>query len=309
MGQGRPHGELFVLQARPETVHSQKTPVLRVFRLLKRGEVLAEGLAVGEAIAMGRARVLKDPKEMDRFQEGEVLVTETTNPDWEPIMKKAAAIVTERGGRTSHAAIVARELGVPAVVGAVGATRSVPEGEEVTVSCAEGERGVVYRGRLPFEVEEIRPETLPRTRTRILVNVGTPEEALRTSLLPTDGVGLLRMEFVFASHVRVHPLALTRFETLPKEVRRQVEEVTEAYPDKRAYFVETLSQGIGLIAAAFYPRPVLLRFSDFKTNEYARLLGGHLFEPKEENPMLGWRGRAATTTRTTRRASSWRWPR
>ncbi|BCP98619.1 phosphoenolpyruvate synthase [Thermus thermophilus] len=285
-----PTGELFVLQARPETVHSQKTPVLRVFRLLKRGEVLAEGLAVGEAIAMGRARVLKDPKEMDRFQEGEVLVTETTNPDWEPIMKKAAAIVTERGGRTSHAAIVARELGVPAVVGAVGATRSVPEGEEVTVSCAEGERGVVYRGRLPFEVEEIRPETLPRTRTRILVNVGTPEEALRTSLLPTDGVGLLRMEFVFASHVRVHPLALTRFETLPKEVRRQVEEVTEAYPDKRAYFVERLSEGIGLIAAAFYPRPVLLRFSDFKTNEYARLLGGHLFEPKEENPMLGWRG-------------------
>ncbi|BFH75383.1 phosphoenolpyruvate synthase [Thermus thermophilus] len=285
-----PTGELFVLQARPETVHSQKTPVLRVFRLLKRGEILAEGLAVGEAIAVGRARVLKDPKEMDRFQEGEVLVTETTNPDWEPIMKKAAAIVTERGGRTSHAAIVARELGVPAVVGAVGATRSVPEGEEVTVSCAEGERGVVYRGRLPFEVEEIRPETLPRTRTRILVNVGTPEEALRTSLLPTDGVGLLRMEFVFASHVRVHPLALTRFETLPKEVRRQVEEVTEAYPDKRAYFVERLSEGIGLIAAAFYPRPVLLRFSDFKTNEYARLLGGHLFEPKEENPMLGWRG-------------------
>ena len=285
-----PTGELFVLQARPETVHSQKTPVLRVFRLLKRGEVLAEGLAVGEAIAAGRARILKDPKEMDRFQEGEVLVTETTNPDWEPIMKKAAAIVTERGGRTSHAAIVARELGVPAVVGAVGATRSVPEGEEVTVSCAEGERGVVYRGRLPFEVEEIRPETLPRTRTRILVNVGTPEEALRTSLLPTDGVGLLRMEFVFASHVRVHPLALTRFETLPKEVRRQVEEVTEAYPDKRAYFVERLSEGIGLIAAAFYPRPVLLRFSDFKTNEYARLLGGHLFEPKEEKPMLGWRG-------------------
>ncbi|BAW02464.1 phosphoenolpyruvate synthase [Thermus thermophilus] len=285
-----PTGELFVLQARPETVHSQKAPVLRVFRLLKRGEVLAEGLAVGEAIAAGRARVLRDPREMDRFQEGEVLVTETTNPDWEPIMKKAAAIVTERGGRTSHAAIVARELGVPAVVGAVGATRSVPEGEEVTVSCAEGERGVVYRGRLPFEVEEIRPETLPKTRTRILVNVGTPEEALRTSLLPTEGVGLLRMEFVFASHVRVHPLALTRFETLPKEVRRQVEEITEAYPDKRAYFVERLSEGIGLIAAAFYPRPVLLRFSDFKTNEYARLLGGHLFEPKEENPMLGWRG-------------------
>ncbi|WP_244880582.1 phosphoenolpyruvate synthase [Thermus parvatiensis] len=304
-----PTGELFVLQARPETVHSQKSPVLRVFRLLKRGEVLAEGLAVGEAIATGKARILKDPKEMDRFQEGEVLVTETTNPDWEPIMKKAAAIVTERGGRTSHAAIVARELGVPAVVGAVGATRSVPEGEEVTVSCAEGERGVVYRGRLPFEVEEIRPETLPRTRTRILVNVGTPEEALRTSLLPTDGVGLARMEFIFASHVRVHPLALTRFEALPPEVKRQVEEITEAYRDKRAYFVETLSQGIALIAAAFYPRPVLLRFSDFKTNEYARLLGGTSLSPRRKTPCWGGGGRAATTTRTTRRAFSWRWPR
>jgi pyruvate,water dikinase len=285
-----PTGELFVLQARPETVHSQKSPVLRVYRLLDRGEVLAEGLAVGEAIAQGRARILRNPKEMDRFQEGEVLVTETTNPDWEPIMKKAAAIVTERGGRTSHAAIVARELGVPAIVGAAGATRGIPEGEEVTVSCAEGEVGRVYRGRLPYEVEEIHPESLPRTRTKILVNVGTPEEALKVSLLPTEGVGLLRMEFVFASHVRVHPLALTRYEALPKEVRRQVDEATEGYGDKRAYFVERLSEGIALIAAAFYPRPVLLRFSDFKTNEYARLIGGHLFEPKEENPMLGWRG-------------------
>ncbi|MEZ0348913.1 MAG: phosphoenolpyruvate synthase [Thermus sp.] len=285
-----PTGELFILQARPETVHAQKSPVLRVYRLLARGEVVAEGLAVGEAIATGRARILKDPKKMDRFQEGEVLITETTNPDWEPIMKKAAAIVTERGGRTSHAAIVARELGVPAVVGAVGATRAIPEGEAVTVSCAEGEVGRVYRGALPFEVEEIRPEALPRTKTRILVNVGTPEEALKASLLPTDGVGLARMEFVFASHVRVHPLALTRFETLPLSVQREVEALTEAYGDKRAYFVDRLSQGVGLIAAAFYPRPVILRFSDFKTNEYARLVGGHLFEPKEENPMLGWRG-------------------
>ncbi|TFU17210.1 MULTISPECIES: phosphoenolpyruvate synthase [Thermus] len=285
-----PTGELFILQARPETVHSQKTPVLRVYRLLARGEVLAEGLAVGEAIATGRARVLRDPKEMERFQEGEVLVTETTNPDWEPIMKRAAAIVTERGGRTSHAAIVARELGVPAVVGAMGATERIPDGEAVTVSCAEGETGRIYRGALPFEVEEVRPDTLPKTRTQILVNVGTPDEALRASLLPTDGVGLLRMEFVFASHVRVHPLALTRFPSLPKEVQRQVAELTEGYPDKRAYFVDRLAQGIALIAAAFYPRPVLLRFSDFKTNEYARLVGGHLFEPKEENPMLGWRG-------------------
>jgi pyruvate,water dikinase len=285
-----PTGELFVLQARPETVHSQKSPVLRVYRLLDRGEVLAEGLAVGEAIAQGRARILRNPKEMDRFQEGEVLVSETTNPDWEPIMKKAAAIVTERGGRTSHAAIVARELVLPAIVGAAGATRGIPEGEEVTVSCAEEEVGRVYRGRLPYEVEEIHPESLPKTRTKILVNVGTLEEALKVSLLPTEVVGLLRMEFVFASHVRVHPLALTRYEALPKEVHRQVDEATKGYGDKRAYFVERLSEGIALIAAAFYPRPVLLRLSDFKTNEYARLIGGHLFEPKEENPMLGWRG-------------------
>jgi pyruvate,water dikinase len=285
-----PTGELFIVQARPETVHSQKAPVLRVYRLQQKGEVLAEGLAVGEGVAVGRARVLRDPKEMDRFQPGEVLVTETTNPDWEPIMKKAAAIVTERGGRTSHAAIVAREIGVPAVVGAAGATRRVAEGEEVTVSCAEGEVGRVYRGALAFEVEEVSPEALPRTRTRILLNVGNPEEALKLGRLPVDGVGLARMEFIFASHVRVHPLALTRYEALPQEVRRQVDELTEGHSDKRAYFVDTLAQGIALIAAAFHPRPVLLRFSDFKTNEYARLVGGHLFEPKEENPMLGWRG-------------------
>ncbi len=285
-----PTGELFILQARPETVHAQKAPVLKVYRLEGKGEVLVEGLAVGEAIAQGRARLLRSPKEMDRFQEGEVLVTETTNPDWEPIMKRAAAIVTERGGRTSHAAIVARELGVPAVVGALGAMARIPEGEVVTVSCAQGEVGRVFRGALPYRVEEVRPETLPRTRTRVMVNVGAPEEALRVSLLPTDGVGLARMEFIFASHVRVHPLALTRFDGLPPGLKRQVEEITEAYRDKRAYFVDTLAQGIALIAAAFYPRPVILRFSDFKTNEYARLIGGEVFEPKEENPMLGWRG-------------------
>lgn len=285
-----PTGELFIVQARPETVHSRKAPLLRVYRLLERGEVLAEGLAVGEGVATGRARILRSPKEMDQFQEGEVLVTETTNPDWEPIMKKAAAIVTERGGRTSHAAIVAREIGIPAVVGTAGATRRIPEGEEVTVSCAEGEVGRIYRGVLPFAVEELPPEALPKTRTRILLNLGNPEEALRLGRLPVDGVGLARMEFIFASHVRIHPLALTRYKILPQKVKRQVDALTEGYSDKRAYFVDTLAQGIALIAAAFYPRPVLLRFSDFKTNEYARLIGGELFEPREENPMLGWRG-------------------
>ncbi|MGQ9735303.1 MAG: phosphoenolpyruvate synthase [Thermaceae bacterium] len=282
-------GEVYILQARPETVHAQKAPVLKVYRLLERGRILAEGLAVGEGIAVGRARILNDPKEMDQFQPGEVLVTETTNPDWEPIMKKASAIVTERGGRTSHAAIVARELGIPAVVGAPEARKRIPSGV-VTVSTAEGEVGRVYEGQLSYSVEEISPQALPKTRTKIMLNLGNPAEALRLGRLPVDGVGLARMEFIFASHVRVHPLALTRYETLPHQVRRQVDALTQGYSDKQAYFVDTLAQGIALIAAAFYPRPVLLRFSDFKTNEYARLIGGHLFEPKEENPMLGWRG-------------------
>ena len=282
--------ELFVVQARPETVHSQKKPVLRRYRLLEQGRVLVQGLAVGDKIAAGRVRVILDPDEMDRFQPGEVLVTRITDPDWEPIMKIAAAIVTDRGGRTSHAAIVSRELGIPAVVGTEVATQVLKTGQEVTVSAAEGEVGKVYEGRLKFEVEEIDPEKLPRPKTKIMLNVGNPEEALKNALLPSDGVGLLRMEFVFASWVGVHPLALIHFDRLPIRVKRQVAEKTKGYDDKTFYFVDKLSQGIGLIAAAFWPRPVILRFSDFKTNEYAGLLGGELFEPKEENPMLGWRG-------------------
>jgi len=283
-------GELFIVQARPETVHSQKKPVLRRYHLEETGEVLVEGLAVGDKIAAGKVRVILDPNEMDRFQPGEVLVTRITDPDWEPIMKIAAAIVTDRGGRTSHAAIVSRELGIPAVVGTENATQVLKTGQEVTVSTAEGEVGRVYRGRLKYRVEEIDPEKLPRPKTEIMLNVGNPEEALKNALLPTDGVGLLRLEFVFASWVGVHPLALIHFDELPIQVRRRVAEKTRGYDDKTFYFVDKLSQGIGLIAAAFWPRPVILRFSDFKTNEYAGLLGGELFEPKEENPMLGWRG-------------------
>ena len=282
--------ELFIVQARPETVHSQKKPVLRRYRLLEKGRVLTEGLAVGDKIATGKARVILDKNRMDEFQPGEVLVTEITDPDWEPIMKIAAAIVTNRGGRTSHAAIVARELGIPAVVGTENGTEVIKTGEEVTVSAAEGEVGRVYEGRLKFEVEEIDPEKLPRPKTKIYFNVGQPEAALADALLPVDGVGLLRMEFVFASWVGVHPLALVHFDSLPIQIKRQVAEKTKGYDDKTFYFVDKLSQGIGLIAAAFWPRPVILRFSDFKTNEYAGLLGGELFEPKEENPMLGWRG-------------------
>jgi len=284
-------GELFVVQARPETVHSRrKTTELHVYTLRERSRALATGLAVGEGIASGAARVIHDVALIDRFRPGEVLVTDTTDPDWEPIMKIASAIVTDRGGRTSHASIVARELGIPAVVGAGNATAVLATGSTVTVSCAEGEKGVVYDGKLRFDVEAIDVAELPRPRTRMMLNVGNPEQAFKLSLLPSDGVGLARMEFIFASWVGVHPLALTRYATLPPETRDAVDRVTGGYADKTSYLVDRLAQGIGTIAAAFHPRPVILRFSDFKTNEYAKLVGGKSFEPHEENPMLGWRG-------------------
>ncbi len=284
-------GELFVVQARPETVHSQRgSPVLRLFSLPEQGERVVDGLAVGEAVASGPARIIGDPSQMRAFRQGDVLVTEITDPDWEPILKLAAAVITERGGRTSHAAIVARELGIPAVVGATEAKQRIPMGEEVTVSCAEGEVGHVYRGKLPFRVEEIDPGSLPKPRTRVLLNLADPERAFTYAQLPCDGVGLVRMEFIFTNWVKVHPLALTRFETLPEHVQKEIAELTRGWGDRKEYLVDVLAQGIATIAAAFWPRPVILRFSDFKTNEYARLLGGEQFEPHEENPMLGWRG-------------------
>jgi pyruvate,water dikinase len=284
-------GDLYVVQARPETVHSQRSnPTVRLYTIKSGASALVQGLAIGDGVVQGKVRVLHDPRQADTFRQGEILVTEITDPDWEPIMKLAVGVVTDRGGRTSHAAIVARELGVPALVGATGATTSLAQGAEVTLSCAEGETGRVYRGAVPFSVEEIDPATLPRPRTQILLNAGNPEHALRLSLLPSDGVGLARMEFVFASWVGVHPLALTRYATLSAAEQRRIDAVTAGYADKTEYFVDRLAQGIGTIAAAFHPRPVILRFSDFKTNEYARLLGGASFEPTEENPMLGWRG-------------------
>ena len=286
-----PDGSLYIVQARPETVHSAKhTPTLKLYELIERGPVLLEGLAVGDQIAAGAARVIADPADMATFQAGEVLVTESTNPDWEPVLKTARAVITARGGRTSHAAIVARELGIPAVVGAPRALAAVATGRTVTVSCAEGEVGRVYDGALAFRTDEIDPASLPATRTKILLNVGDPEQAFKMALLPSDGVGLARMEFIFASWVRVHPLALTRYAGLPAAVRDQVDALAGRYADKREYFVDTLAQGIAVLAAAFWPRPVILRFSDFKTNEYAHLIGGAAFESAEENPMLGWRG-------------------
>ena len=284
-------GSLFIVQARPETVHARRSAsTVEVFALRQEGPVLVEGLAVGERIASGVTRVVRDPKAISQLRAGEVLVTEITDPDWEPIMKSAAAIVTERGGRTSHAAIVARELGIPAVVGAVGATTLLADNTDVTVSCAGGETGRVLAGRLDYDVTEIDVASLPASPTAIMMNLADPEQAFRVAQYPNDGVGLARMEFIFASWVRVHPLALTRFDQLAPRVQADVAELTAGYDDKREYFVDKLSQGIATLAAAFWPKPVILRFSDFKTNEYARLLGGADFEPTESNPMIGWRG-------------------
>ena len=284
-------GQLFVLQARPETVHSnRKGTALRIYKLTGKGEQLAQGLAVGEGIATGTARVIRSAAQFDQFKPGEILVTENTDPDWEPIMKTASGIVTERGGRTSHAAIVARELGIPAVVGTGNATAKIPHGAAVTLSCAEGEQGRIYRGALEYEVEEVDRTHFARPRTQMMLNVGNPEQAFQTAMLPNDGVGLARMEFIFASWVKVHPLALTRYDKLDETTRAEVDAITRGYEDKTEYFVDKLAQGIGTICAAFHPKPVILRLSDFKSNEYATLLGGKAFEPSEENPMIGWRG-------------------
>lgn len=286
-------GELFVLQARPETVHAlaRHASLLEEYRLERRGEVLLRGRAVGQKIGSGLVRVIRDVEELSTFQPGEVLVADMTDPDWEPTMKMAAAIVTNRGGRTCHAAIVSRELGVPCVVGTERATAVLHTGEPVTVSCAEGEQGLVYAGRIPFRCERIDLGALPRPRTRVMLNVGDPERALALAFLPNDGVGLAREEFIISSAIQVHPLALTRFDELPEgPARAQIAELTRHYASKPDYFVDRLAEGVGRIAAAFYPKDVIVRLSDFKTNEYARLLGGEAFEPKEDNPMLGFRG-------------------
>ena len=285
-------GELFIVQARPETVQSQKSKtVLRTYQLQEKSKVLLTGRSVGEMIGQGKARVILDVPEINLFQAGEVLVTNRTDPDWEPIMKKASAIVTNSGGRTCHASIIAREMGIPAIVGCGNATTVLETGQEITVSCAEGETGQVYAGLLNFEIQELPLDNLPRTRTKIMMNVGNPEEALGLTAIPNDGVGLARMEFIIANHIKAHPLALLHFDELEDELAKyKITELTAQYEDKAEFFIAKLAQGIGTIAAAFYPKPVIVRLSDFKSNEYANLLGGRQFEPKEENPMIGWRG-------------------
>jgi pyruvate,water dikinase len=285
-------GELYIVQARPETVQSQKSGnTIKNYKLQGTSDVITTGRAVGEMIGAGKIRVIMDVHRIAEFQEGEVLVTNRTDPDWEPIMKKSSAIITNQGGRTCHAAIIAREMGIPAIVGCGNATEVIQPGQEVTVSCAEGEEGRVYAGLVPFEVVETPLDNLPRTRTKILMNVGNPEEAFGLSAIPCDGVGLARLEFIIANQIKAHPLALMNFDKLEdKAAKWEISQLTANYDNKPEFFVDKLATGVGMIAAAFYPNPVVVRMSDFKSNEYANLIGGREFEPKEENPMIGWRG-------------------
>jgi pyruvate,water dikinase len=285
--------EIFIIQARPETVHSQKNPLLlKEYKLLDKGIVIVQGEAIGSKITTGIARILQSPDEANKLQAGEIIITDTTSPDWDPILQKAGAIITNKGGRTSHASIVAREMGVPAIVGCGNATNKIKDGEMITVSCSEGKTGFVYPGKLNFKIEDIdfsnvkKPET-----TEVMLIVGDPDKAFELSFYPNDGVGLMRIEFIITHSVQIHPMALVKFNELKDAaVKQKIDELTHQYPDKEKYFVEKLSQGIATIAAAFYPKDVIVRMSDFKTNEYANLIGGKDFEPHEENPMLGFRG-------------------
>ena len=298
--------ELFIVQARPETVQAGKDlKIYREYKIKEKGEVLIKGISVGSKIGVGPVKIIKSAKELSRFNEGEVLVTKITDPDWEPIMKIASAIVTDEGGRTSHAAIVSRELGIPCVVGTENASKILKDGQDITVDCASGETGLVYAGKLSFDVKEYELAKIPETKTKVMINIGSPEEAFKTHFLPAKGVGLGRLEFIIASHIKIHPNALINFQSLKsglseikdknKKISLQntlseIEKHTLGYEDKSEYYVERLSQGVAKIAAAFYPNDVIIRFSDFKTNEYSKLLGGDLYEPTEENPMIGWRG-------------------
>ncbi|MHA0044203.1 phosphoenolpyruvate synthase [Deinococcus sp. PEB2-63] len=283
-------GLIYILQARPETVQSRAGRTLERFELQGKGEVLVEGRAVGNRIGAGTVRVVRDPAEMDQVQDGDVLVADMTDPDWEPVMKRASAIVTNRGGRTCHAAIIARELGIPAVVGTGNATRELESGAQVTVSCAEGDTGYVYAGELPYRVNRVELDAMPEVGMKIMMNVASPDRAFSFAALPNEGVGLARVEFVISNVIGVHPRALLDYPDLPEDVKAQIEEKTAGYSSPRDFFREKLSEGVANIAAAFAPKPVIVRLSDFKSNEYAHLIGGPAYEPQEENPMIGFRG-------------------
>ncbi len=284
--------ELFIVQARPETVHSQKDlSKLKKYVMRGEGETLVVGHSVGNKIGHGTANVIKDVHDIHKFQEGEVLVTDMTDPDWEPIMKIASAIVTNRGGRTCHAAIISRELGIPCIVGTLNGTEKIEQKQEVTVDCSQGDEGYVYEGLLTYEVEEIDLGEIPETRTKIMMNIGSPDQAFANSFIPNSGVGLAREEFIINSYIKVHPKALLHFDELTdQKLREKIEKITYGYVDKKQFFVDKLAEGVARIAAAYYPKPVIVRLSDFKSNEYANLIGGEGYEPKEDNPMIGWRG-------------------
>jgi pyruvate,water dikinase len=284
-------GKLYILQARPETVQSRaKMDTLRRYRLKSKSEILISGRAVGQKISTGPVRLIPNAKEMSRVREGDVLVTDMTDPDWEPVMKQASAIVTNRGGRTCHAAIIARELGIPAVVGCGNATSVLSENEMVTVSCTEGDIGNIYKGALEFEVIDLALETIPKPPVKIAMNVGNPELAFAFQRIPNDGIGLARLEFIIARMIRIHPKAVLNFTDLPSDLKQQVGNQSAGYPDPVSFYVEKLTEGIAMLGAAFFPKPVIVRTSDFKSNEYSSLIGGQQYEPKEENPMLGFRG-------------------
>jgi len=286
------NGKLYILQARPETVKSRDNKqVLERYTLPKKGKVLAEGRSIGQRIGQGKAKIIKNMSEMYRVEPGDVLVSDMTDPDWEPVMKRASAIVTNRGGRTCHAAIIARELGIPAVVGCEDATKTISDGAEVTVSCAEGDNGYVYAGLLPFEQVHLDVETMPQLPIKVMLNVGNPERAFTFQSIPNAGVGLARLEFLISNTIGIHPRVLLDFDSLQdKNLKQLITEKTAAYASPVEYYIERLKEGIATIAAAFYPKPVIVRLSDFKSNEYANLAGGTLYEPHEENPMLGFRG-------------------
>ncbi|MCD8340211.1 MAG: phosphoenolpyruvate synthase [Burkholderiales bacterium] len=285
-------GKLYILQARPETVKSQQKgqDVVQKYVLLEKGKLLITGRAIGQKIGEGKVRVVMGPEEMHRVKEGDILVTDMTDPNWEPVMKKAAAIVTNRGGRTCHAAIIARELGIAAVVGCGDATKVLKDGEQVTVSCAEGDTGNIYQGMLPFEVQEVKQGALPETKVKIMMNVGNPQLAFDFQSIPNKGVGLARLEFIINNNIGIHPHACLQYPNLPDDVKEKVEEASAGYPTPADFFREKLAEGIATIAAAFWPKKVIVRLSDFKSNEYRKLIGGALYEPEEENPMLGFRG-------------------
>ena len=285
-------GKLYIVQARPETVHSaEKKNVYKKYDIKTKEEPILEGIAIGDKIGQGRVRAISSIKNMNQFKEGEVLVTKMTDPDWVPVMKMASAIVTDEGSKTAHAAIVSRELGIPCIVGTRTATKKLKSGQMITVDCTQGLNGRIYEGKVPFSVKEYSLKNIPKSKTKISVNIGAPELAFKTSFLPVEGVGLAREEFIIAQKIKCHPMALYNFDKLKdKKIKRKIEQITIEHKDKKEFFIKELAEGIGQIAAAFWPNEVIVRFSDFKTNEYVQLIGGELYEPKEENPMLGWRG-------------------